>query len=120
MTPQSTSVSIPKESIIEQIHCSKNLLQSFEPSDRAAGKGKLPGCELATTKVKLESMILRPGRLTIMLKYDLQHVSFYVWHHRTERVNFAIFETVASHPFRIILLTHEGGEYAIQRKKRTH
>jgi hypothetical protein len=42
------------------------------------------------------------------------------WHHRTGRVNFAIFETVANHPFRIILITHERGEYAIQRKKRTH
>jgi len=50
----------------------------------------------------------------------LQQVSFYVWCHRTGRLNFAIFETVASHPFRIILITHEGGEYAIQRKKRTH
>ena len=49
-----------------------------------------------------------------------QQVSFYVWCHRTGRLNFAIFETVASHPFRIILITHEGGEYAIQRKKRTH
>ena len=49
-----------------------------------------------------------------------QQVSFYVWCYRTGRLNFAIFETVASHPFRIILITHEGGEYAIQRKKRTH
>ena len=49
-----------------------------------------------------------------------QQVSFYVWCHRTGRLNFAIFETVASHPFRIILITYEGGEYAIQREKRTH
>jgi len=42
------------------------------PSDRTAGKGKLAGCKLATTRVTLESMILRPGRFTITPKYDLQ------------------------------------------------
>jgi hypothetical protein len=40
----------------------------------AAGKGKLAGCKLATTRDNLESMILKPGRFTIIPKYDLQQV----------------------------------------------
>jgi hypothetical protein len=58
-------------------------------------------------------MTLRPGGFTIMPKYDLQQVSFYVWTDDAGRLNFAIFETGDNHLFRIILITHEGGEYAI-------
>jgi hypothetical protein len=90
------------------------------PFDRVAGKGKLAGCKPATTRDKLESIILRPGRFTIMPKYDLQPVSFDVGTHNAGRLNFAIFETGDHHPFRIILITRQGEEYAIQRKKRTH
>jgi hypothetical protein len=36
------------------------------------------------------------------------------------QLNVPIFGAGDNHPFRIILITHEGGEYAIQRKKRTN